>query len=146
MTLKEIVNEIINRMESEAKERKRREREREEIEKKRKEHYETHMKEETERLNTLVGWYLFKLNEIREAPIDDRPRMLWRLYRISKKNKHLGVTITRAGLINPVNYPKYPPELKIPVESTRRTDWFLKSIALIIQSNEGMISSIISRS
>ena len=72
------------------------------------------MKEETERLNTLVGWYLFKLKEIREAPVDDRPRMLERLYRISEKNKHLGVTITRAGLINLVNYPKYPPELKIP--------------------------------
>ena len=40
--------------------------------------------------------------------------MLERLYRISKKNKHLGVTITRAGLINLVNYPKYPPELEIP--------------------------------
>ena len=89
-------------------------REREEIEKKRKEYYETHMKEETERLNTLVGWYLFKLKEIREAPVDDRPRMLERLYQISKKNKHLGVTITRAGLINLVNYPEYPPELEIP--------------------------------
>ena len=47
MTLKEIVDEIINRTESEAKELERREREREEIEKKRKEYYETHMKEET---------------------------------------------------------------------------------------------------
>ena len=72
------------------------------------------MKEEMERLNKLVDWYLFKVKEIREAPVDDRPRMLWRLYRCSKKNKHLGVTITRAGLINPVNYPKYPPELRIP--------------------------------
>ena len=72
------------------------------------------MKEEMERLNTLVGWYGFKLDEIREAPVDDRPQMLWRLYRICKKNKHLGVTITRAGLINLVNYPRYPPELKIP--------------------------------
>ena len=40
--------------------------------------------------------------------------MLERLYRISRKNKHLGVTITRAGLINPVSYPEYPPELEIP--------------------------------
>ena len=72
------------------------------------------MKEETERLNTLVDWYLFKLKEIREAPIDDRPRTLERLYRISKKNKHLGVTITRAGVINPVSYPEYPPELELP--------------------------------
>ena len=114
MTLKEIVDEIINQTEPEAKELERREREREEIEKKRKKYYETHMKEETERLNTLVDWYLFKLKEIREAPVDDRPRMLERLYRISKKNKHLRVTNTGAGLINPVNYPKYPPELEIP--------------------------------
>ena len=116
------------------------------------------MKEETERLNTLVGWYKIKVNEIREAPVDDRPRMLGRLYQVSKKNKRPGVTITRAGVINPVNYPKYPPELKYrsispsivfartPAESTRRIDWFLKSIALITQSNEGMINSIISRS
>ena len=55
------------RHESEAKENERREREQEEIEKKRKKYYETHMKEETERLNTLVDWYKLKLNEIREA-------------------------------------------------------------------------------
>ena len=114
ITLKEAVDGIINQKESEAKEHERREREREEIEKKSKEYYETHMKEETERLNTLVGWYKIKLNEIREAPVDDRPRMLERLYRISKKNKHLGVTITRAGVINFTVYPKYPPELEIP--------------------------------
>ena len=41
------------------------------------------------------------------------PRMLERLYRISEKNKHLGVTITRAGSPNPVNYPGCPPELKL---------------------------------
>ena len=41
--------------------------------------------------------------------------MLVKLYRCSEKNKQLGVTITRAGVINfPVNYPKYPPELEIP--------------------------------
>ena len=56
MTLKEIVDEIIYQTESKAKELKRREIEREEIEKKRKEYYETHMKEETEKLNTLVDW------------------------------------------------------------------------------------------
>ena len=28
------------------------------------------MKEETERLNKLVDWYKFKLDEIREAPLD----------------------------------------------------------------------------
>ena len=89
------------------------EREKEEIEKKRKEYYEVHMKEETERLNKLVDWYKFKLDEIREAPVDSRPRKLKKLYQISKKNKHLGVTIARAGIINPVNYPKYPPELKL---------------------------------
>ena len=52
------------------------EREKEEIEKKRKEYYEVHMKEEMERLNTLVDWYKFKLDEIREAPVDSRPRKL----------------------------------------------------------------------
>ena len=31
------------------------------------------MKEETARLNILVDWYKFKLNEIREAPVDSRP-------------------------------------------------------------------------
>ena len=114
MTLKEVVDGIINPIESKAKEYERREREREEIEKKRKKYFEIHMKEEMERLNTLVDWYLFRLKEIREAPVDDRPQMLVKLYRISKKNKHLGVTLTRAGLINPVSYPKYPPELEIP--------------------------------
>ena len=72
------------------------------------------MKSETERLNNWVNWYEVKLNEIREAPIDSRFRMLERLYRISEKNKNCGVTITSAGVINPVNYPVYPPELKIP--------------------------------
>ena len=63
------------------------------------------MKEETERLNKLVDWYKFKLDDIREAPES--------IYRISEKNEHLGVTITRAGTLNPVNYPGYPPELKL---------------------------------
>ena len=68
------------------------------------------MKEETERF---IDWYKSKLDKIREAPADSRPRKLEKLYQISEKNKHLGVTITRAGTINPVNYPGYPPELKV---------------------------------
>ena len=95
------------------KERKRRNIEKEKIEKERKEYYEAHMKEETERLNKLVDWYKFELDEIREAPVNSRPRKLEKLYQISEKNKHLGVSITRAGTINPVNYPTYPPELKL---------------------------------
>ena len=114
MTLAEAVDGIFSRQESEAKERERREREREEIESKRKEYYETHMKKETERLSNWVNWYEVKLNEIREATADNRLRLLERLYRISEKNKNCGVTITSAGVINPVNYPVYPPELKIP--------------------------------
>ena len=117
MTLAEAVDGIFSRHESEAKEHKRREREKERIEKKRKEYYEAHTKEETERLNTLTDWYQFKLDEIREAPIDSRPRKLEKLYQISEKNKHLGVTITRAGTLNPVNYPGYPPELKLSEDS-----------------------------
>ena len=113
MTLAEAVDGIISHQESETKERERREREREEIESKRKEYYETHMKKETERLNNWVGWYKRKLKEIDEAPVDSRLRMLERLYRISEKNKNCGVMITRAGVINPVNYPVYPTELKL---------------------------------
>ena len=71
------------------------------------------MKKETERLNTLVDWYKFKLDEIREASVDSRPRKLSQLYQIGEKNKNCGVTITRAGTLNPVDYPKYPPELKL---------------------------------
>ena len=66
-----------------------------------------------ERLNKLVDWYKFKLDEIREAPVDSRPRKLSRLYQISEKNRHLGVTITRAGTLNLIDYPKYPPKLKL---------------------------------
>ena len=61
----------------------------------------------------MVDWYKFKLDEIRKAPVDSRPRKLEKLYQSSEKNKHLGVTIARAGTINPVNYPGYPPELKL---------------------------------
>ena len=72
MTLAEAVDGILSQKESKARELKIRNREREETEKKRKEHYEAHMKEETERLNKLVDWYKCKLNEISEAPVDSR--------------------------------------------------------------------------
>ena len=108
MTLEEGVDGILSHQESEARELEVRLEKREEIEKKCKEYFEAHMKEETERLNKLVDWYKFKLDEIREAPVDSRPRKLEKLY----NNKHLGVTITRAGTINLVDYPKYPPELE----------------------------------
>ena len=73
MTLEEAIDSTFSRQESEAKDSKRREREKERIEKKCKEYYEAHRKEEIERLNKLVDWYEFKLNEIREAPVDSRP-------------------------------------------------------------------------
>ena len=76
MILTEAVDSIFGHQKSEMKEHERREREKERIEKKRKECYEVHMKKETERLNTLVDWYKFKLDEIREAPVDSRPRKL----------------------------------------------------------------------
>ena len=82
------------------------------------------MKEETERLNKLVDWYKFKLDEIREAPVDSRPRKLSRLYQISEKNKHLRVTITRAGTLNPVDYPKYPSELKLPEDNNEENPFY----------------------
>ena len=61
----------------------------------------------------MVDWYKFKLDEIREAPVDSRPRKLEKLYQYSEANKDSGVTITRVGTINPVNYPGYPPKLKL---------------------------------
>ena len=109
MTLTEAVDGILSQKESEAKEGERRKRKKEEIENKCKEYYEAHMKEETERLNKLVDWYRCKLNEIS----DSRPRKLSRLYRCSEKNKDAGVTITRFGTLNLVNYPGYPPELEL---------------------------------
>ena len=113
MTLKEAVDKILNQKQSEAKELERRNREREETEKKLKEYYVADMKEETERLNELVDWCKCKLNGIREAPVDSRPRKLRKLCQYSEKNKDLGVTITRAGTLAPVDYPKYPPELEL---------------------------------
>ena len=117
MTLKEAVDRILNQSESEAKERKRRNREREEIENKHKEYYEAHMKEEMERLNELVDWYKCKLKEIREAPVDSRPRKLEKLYQYSEKNKDLGLTITRAGTLALVDYLAYSPELELPEDN-----------------------------
>ena len=104
---------ILNQKESEAKELERRIIEKENIENKHKEYYEAHMKKETERLHKLVNWYKFKLDEIREAPVDSGPRKLEKLYRCSEKNKHLGITITRAVTLALVDYPGYPPELKL---------------------------------
>ena len=117
MTRKEAVDRILNQKESEHKELERRNRERKETEKKRKEHYEKHMKEETERLNKLVDWYKCKRKEIREAPVDSRQRKLRKLYQCSETNKDLGVTITRFRTLNPVKYPKYPPELELPEDN-----------------------------
>ena len=36
-----------------------------------------------------------------------------RLYRCSERNKDSRVMITRAGTLNPVSYPGYPPELRL---------------------------------
>ena len=113
MTLAEAVDSILNKKESKNKELERRNIEKEKIEKKCKEYYEAHMKEETERLNKLVDWHKFKFVEIRKAPVDSRPRKLEKLYQSSEKNKHLGVTITRAGTLALVDYPRHPPELKL---------------------------------
>ena len=76
MTLKEAVDSILSQKESEARELKIRLEKQEKIEKKHKEYYEAHMKEETKRLNKLVDWCKFKLDEIREASVDSRPRKL----------------------------------------------------------------------
>ena len=113
VTLAEAVDIMFSRQESDAKEQERREKEREEIEKKCKEYYEAHMRKKTERLKNWVNSYEVKLNEIREAPIDERPQKLRRLYRISERKKHTGVTITSAGVINPVSYPVYLQKLKL---------------------------------
>ena len=113
MTLKEAVDSILNQSESKNTELERRNIEKDKIEKECKAYYEAHMKEETERLNKLVDWYKFKLDEIREAPVASRPTKLEKIYRYSEVNKDSGVTITRAGTLNLVDYPKYPPELEL---------------------------------
>ena len=110
MTLKEAVDSILNQQESKAKELERRNIEKEKIEKKRKDgHVWGTYEGRNGRLNKLVDWYKFKLDKIREAPVDSRPRKLEKLYQSSEKNKHLGVMITRAGTLAPVNYPGHPP-------------------------------------
>ena len=102
------------------------------------------MKEETERLNKLVDWYKFKLDEIREAPVDSRPRKLVKLYLYSEANKDSGVTITRAGTINPVDYPGYPPKLKLhEYEDNNEKDIFC-SVHCLLDVNH-IINSIISK-
>ena len=45
--------------------------------------------------------------------MDSRPRKPRKLYQFSEANKDLGVTITRAGTLAPVDYPGYPPELEL---------------------------------
>ena len=114
VTLEEAVHEIISYEESIDKECERREIEHAEIEAKQKEYYDAHVKSETDRLNIWVDWYKCKIEEISKAPVDERLRALVRLYQISEANKKCGVTITTAGVINPVKYPDYPPELKLP--------------------------------
>ena len=68
-------------------------------------------------INELVDWYKCKLKEIREAPVDSRPRKLEKLYQYSEKNKDLGLTITRAGTLALVDYLAYPPELELPEDN-----------------------------
>ena len=93
---------------------KRRKEEREEMDKKREEYYEKHLKEETERINKLVNWHKYKLNEINEASADRRPKMLRGVYKCGQRDKHLGITITSFDAFDEINLPKYPPELEYP--------------------------------
>ena len=95
----------------------------------------------------MVDWYKFKLDEIRKAPVDSRPRKLSRLYQNSEKNKHLGVTITRAGTLNPIDYPKYPPELKLHEYEDNEEDIFmtLQSRVHCLLDVNHVINSIISK-
>ena len=113
MTFAEAVDGMLVKKNPRLKELEIRKREKEEIEDERKEYYEEQMKEEKERLNKLVDWYECKLNEIREAPVDSRPRQLERLYQYSEANKDARITITRAGTLAQVDYPAYPPELEL---------------------------------
>ena len=105
------------------------------------------MKEETERLIKLVNWYELKLNEIREAPVDSRPRKLEKLYQSSEKNKHLGVMITRASTLNPVDYPGYPPELRLHDYRIMRRTFFtmLQTQVHCLLDVNHVINSIISK-
>ena len=147
MTLTETVDRILSQKESEARELEIRLEKQEEFEKKHKEHYEAHIKEETERLNKLVDWYEHKLNEIREAPVHSRPRKLEKLYRYSEANKDSRVTITRAGTLAPVNYPDYPPKSELHEYKDNEEDIFCNApIASSLPAGcKPLISSIISK-
>ena len=62
----------------------------------------------------MVDWYKFKIDEIREAPVDSRTSKTGKkLYQYSEKNKDARVTITKAGTLALVDYPGYPPELEL---------------------------------
>ena len=104
------------------------------------------MKEEMERLNKLVDWYKFKLDEIREAPVDSRPRKLEKLYRYSEANKDSRVTITRAGTLARVSYPGYPSELELHEYEDNEEDFFttLQSRVHCLLDVNHVINSIIS--
>ena len=146
-TLTEAVDEILNHQEPEARELEIKLEKQEEIENEHKEYYQAHMKEETERLNKLVDWYKFKLDEIREAPVDSRPRKLEKLYQYSEANKDSGVTITRAGTINPVDYSGYPPKLELHEYEDNEEDVFYDGqlgVHCLLDVNH-IINSIISK-
>ena len=81
------------------------------------------MKEETERLNKLVNWYKFKLDEIRKAPVDSRPRKLAKLNQYGEANKD-----SRVGTINPVDYPAYPPKLELHEYEDNEKDVFYDAL------------------
>ena len=104
------------------------------------------MKEETERLNELVDWYKCKVKEINEAPVDSRPRKLRKLYQYSEKNKDLGVTITRAGTLAPVDYPAYPPELELPEDNEEDVFYDTPTVSSLPAGYKPLINSIISGS
>ena len=104
------------------------------------------MKEEMDRLNKLVYWYKLKLNEIRGAPVDSRPRKLEKLCQRSEKNKDLGVTITRAGTMAPVDYPGYPPKLELPEDNEEIVFMMLQQRVHCLLDINHIINSIISKS
>ena len=120
---------------TENKELERRKEERKEIDKKREEHYEKLMKEETERINRLVEGYNNKLQEINEAPADERPKMLSKLCRFSQKNKHLGVTIMSFGTLNAINYPSIHPSWNIPNMKLRKVLKYIMIHQLYLHCN-----------
>ena len=88
----------------------------------------------------------FKLDEIREAPVDSRPRKLEKLYQSREKNKHLGVMITRAGTLALVNYPGYPSELELHEYEDSEEDVFCDAptVSYCLLDVNHLINSIIS--